>query len=136
VALEGPAVVDLAGGRALVIGGSEQQGASLVPSARAFLLETSGPVVRVRELLPMDAPRPAPRAVRMGNGWAYIEDASGAPAAWFDPAAERFTPAIPLPLRRNHALAGGTGAQVYLTGGSGTDGGLEDTTLVLELRCL
>ncbi len=134
--LEGPAVVGLKGGRALVIGGSELQGTSLVPSARAFLFEASGSVVRVRELLPMDTPRPSPRAVRAGNGWVYIEDTSGAPAAWFDPASERFTPATPVPLRRNHSLAGGPGAQVYLTGGSGSDGGLEDTTLVLELRCL
>ncbi|WP_224240511.1 Kelch repeat-containing protein [Hyalangium gracile] len=135
-ALEGPAVVELTGGRALVIGGSERVGASLVPSARAFLLETSGDVVRVREVLPMDRPRPNPRAVRIGNGWVYIEDASGAPAAWFDPASERFTPATPLPTRRHHTLAGGSGAQVYATGGSGADGGLEDSTLVLELRCL
>lgn len=134
-ALEGPAVVNLTGGRALVIGGFEQVGASLVPSARAFLLETSGPVVRVRELQPMDAPRTAPRAVRAGNGWVYIEDANGAPGAWFDPAAERFTPAVPLPARRNHALAGGSGAQVYFAGGTGFDGGLEDTLLELELRC-
>jgi hypothetical protein len=136
VPLEGPAVVELTGGRTLVLGGSEQVGASLVPSARAFLLEMSGSVVRVRELLPMDTERPSPRAVHAGNGWVYVEDSSGAPAAWFDPASERFTPATPLPVRRNHTLAGGTGAQVYLTGGSGADGGLEDSTLVLELRCL
>ena len=116
-ALEGPAVVELTGGRALVLGGSEQVGASLVPSARAFLFETSGSVVRVRELLPMDTARASPRAARLGNGWVYVEDTSGAPAAWFDPASERFTPATPLPVRRNHTLAGGTGAEVYLAGG-------------------
>ncbi|MFL5347576.1 MAG: hypothetical protein ACJ8AT_22550 [Hyalangium sp.] len=135
VALEAPAVVGLKAGRALVFGGLEQQGASLVPSARAFLFEASGSVVRVRELLPMDTPRSSPRAVLAGNGWVYVEDANGAPAAWFDPASERFTPATPLPSRRNHSLAAGPGAQVYLAGGSGSDGGLEDTTLVLELRC-
>ena len=135
VALEGPAVVNLTGGRALVVGGFEQVGASLVPSARAFLLETSGSVVRVRELRPMDAPRTAPRAARAGNGWVYIEDGHGASGVWFDPAAERFTPAAPLPARRNHALTGGAGAQVYFVGGAGSDGGLEDTLLELELRC-
>ena len=134
-ALEGPAVVNLGSGRALVVGGFEQVGASLLPSARAFLLETSGPVVRVRELRPMPEPRTAPRAARAGNGWVYIEDGNGAPGVWFDPAAERFTPAVPLPPRRNHALAGGAGAQVYLVGGAGSDGGLEDTLLELELRC-
>jgi hypothetical protein len=134
-ALEGPAVVNLTGGRALVIGGFEQVGASLVPSARAFLLETSGPVVRVRELRPMDVARTAPRAARAGNGWVYIEDANGAPGAWFDPASERFTPAAPLPTRRDHTLAGGAGAQVYFVGGGGSDGGLEDTLVELELRC-
>jgi hypothetical protein len=135
VSLEGPAVVDLAGGRALVVGGRELVGTSLQPSARAFLLESSGSVVRVRELLPMDVPRTAPRAVRAGNGWVFIEDADGAPATWFDPAAERFTRATPLPTRRNHSLAGGAGAQIYAAGGAGADGGLEDTTLALELRC-
>jgi hypothetical protein len=128
-------VVNLGSGRALVVGGFEQVGASLLPSARAFLLETSGPVVRVRELRPMPEPRTAPRAARAGNGWVYIEDGNGAPGVWFDPAAERFTPAVPLPPRRNHALAGGAGAQVYLVGGAGSDGGLEDTLLELELRC-
>ena len=134
-ALEAPAVVDLAGGRALVLGGRELVGAALLPTARAFLLESSGSVVRARELLPMEVARSAPRAVRAGNGWVYIEDANGAPPVWFDPASERFIPATPLPARRNHALAGGTGAQVYLAGGAGADGGLEDTLLVLEVRC-
>jgi hypothetical protein len=134
-ALEAPAVVDLTGGRALVAGGLEQMGASRVPTARAFLLESSGTVVRARELLPMEVARSAPRAVRAGNGWVYIEDANGAPPVWFDPASERFVPATPLPMRRNHALAGGTGAQVYLAGGAGADGGLEDSLLVLEVRC-
>ncbi len=135
VALEGPAVVGLGSGRALVLGGREQVGASTVPSARAFLLEKAGPVVRVRELLPMDTPRAAPRAVLAGNGWVYLEDGNGAPPAWFDPAAERFTLATPLPPRSQHALAGGAGAQVYAAGGIGADGGLEDTASVLELRC-
>jgi hypothetical protein len=134
-ALEGPAVVGLSGGRALVVGGFEQIGAARVPSARAFLFETSGAVVRVRELRPMDAPRSAPRAARAGNGWVYIEDGNGASGLWFDPASERFTPAASLPLRRNHALVGGAGAQVYFAGGSGSDGGLEDSLLELELRC-
>jgi hypothetical protein len=135
VSLEGPAVVELPGGRALVIGGRELVGTSLLPSARAFLLESSGPVVRVREVLPMEVPRTAPHAVRAGNGWVFIEDADGAPPVWFDPAAERFTRSTPLPVRRNHSLAGGSGAEIYATGGTGSDGGLEDTTLVLELRC-
>lgn len=134
-AFEAPAVVGLSGGRALVVGGFEQAGTARVPSARAFLFETSGSVVRVRELRPMEVPRSAPRATRAGNGWVYIEDGNGAPGVWFDPASERFTPAAPLPLRRNHALTGGAGAQVYFAGGSGTDGGLEDTLLELELRC-
>ncbi|MDY7233161.1 hypothetical protein [Hyalangium rubrum] len=135
VALEGPAVVSLSGARALVLGGSEQVGASLVPSARVFLVERPGAVVRVRELLPMDTARVAPRAVRVGNGWVYVEDAAGTPPVWFDPAAERFTPATALPTRRDHALAGGAGAQVYAAGGTGADGGLDDTAGVLELRC-
>jgi hypothetical protein len=135
VALEGPAVVSLAGSRALVIGGREQRGVSLAPSARVFLVELAGGVGRVRELQPMDGPRTAPRAVRAGNGWVYVEDAAGAPPLWFDPAAERFAPATALPTRRNHALAGGTGAQVYTAGGTAADGGLEDTAGVLELRC-
>ncbi len=134
-ALEAPAVVDLTGGRALVVGGFEQVGATRLPTTRAFLLESSGSVVRARELRPMEVPRSAPRAVRAGNGWVYIEDANGAPPVWFDPASERFIPATPLPMRRNHALAGGPGAQVYLAGGTGADGGLEDTLLVLEARC-
>ncbi|MBN1207585.1 MAG: hypothetical protein JXB05_22140, partial [Myxococcaceae bacterium] len=113
-ALEGPAVVGLARNRALVLGGRERVGASLVPSARAFLFEAAGPVVRTREVLPMDTPLPSPRAVRAGNGWVYVEDATGAPGFWFDPAAERFTPATPVPSRRQHALTGGTGAQVYM----------------------
>jgi hypothetical protein len=128
-------VVGLAGGRALVLGGREQVGGSLAPSSRVFLLELAGGVARVRELQPMDGPRTAPRAVRTGNGWVYVEDAAGAAPLWFDPAAERFTPAAALPPRRNHALAGGTGAQVYTAGGTGADGGLEDTVGVLELRC-
>ncbi|WP_224368527.1 hypothetical protein [Hyalangium versicolor] len=135
-ALEGPAVVSLSGNRALVIGGREQVGAALVPSARVFLLEQSGGVVRARELLPMDTPRPSPRAARLGNGWVYVEDSTGVPSAWFDPAAEHFTPATPLPPRHGHTLVGGTGTETYLVGGSGADGGLEDSTLVLELRCL
>jgi hypothetical protein len=135
VALEGPAVVGLSGNRALVLGGQEQVGAGLAPSSRVFLVELLGNVVRVRELQRMDGPRAAPRAVRAGNGWAYVEDAAGAPPLWFDPAAERFTPATALPVRRNHALAGGSGPQVYAAGGTGADGGLDDTAGVLELRC-
>ncbi len=135
VALEGPAVVGLNGNRALVLGGQEQIGAGLAPSSRAFLVEMIGGTVRVRELPRMDLPRSAPRAVRAGNGWVYLEDAAGAPPLWFDPAAERFTPATALPTRREHALAGGSGPQVYAAGGIGADGGLEDTTGVLELRC-
>ncbi len=134
-ALEAPAVVDLTGGRALVLGGLEQVGTSRVPSARAFLLESSGAVVRARELLPMEVPRSAPRAVRAGNGWVYIEDANGAPPGWFDPATERFLPATPAPVRRNATLVGSTGTQVFLVGGTGADGGLEDSWVVLELRC-
>jgi hypothetical protein len=134
-ALEGPAVVGLSGNRALVLGGQEQIGAGLAPSSRVFVVEMIGGVVRVRELPRLDGPRAAPRAVRAGNGWAYVEDAAGAPPLWFDPAAERFTPATILPVRRNHALAGGAGPQVYAAGGTGGDGGLDDTASVLELRC-
>jgi hypothetical protein len=135
VALEGPAVVGLTPTRVLVLGGQEQAGAGLVPSSRVFLVEMVGTGARVRELQRMDGPRAAPRAVRAGNGWLYVEDTSGAPPLWFDPAAERFTPATALPTRRNHALAGGSGPQVYAAGGTGADGGLEDTASVLELRC-
>jgi hypothetical protein len=135
VALEGPAVVGLGGNRALVLGGRAQAGVGTSPSSRVFLLELAGSGVRVRELQPMDGPRASPRAVRAGNGWAYVEDAAGAPPLWFDPAAERFAPATVLPTRRNHALAGGTGPQVYAAGGIGTDGGLDDSFSVLELRC-
>jgi hypothetical protein len=135
VALEGPAVVGLAPNQVLVLGGQEQAGAGLVPSSRVFLVELVGTVARVRELQRMDGPRAAPRAVRAGNGWLYVEDTAGAPPLWFDPAAERFTPATALPTRRNHALAGGSGPQVYAAGGTGADGGLEDTASVLELRC-
>jgi hypothetical protein len=135
VALEGPAVVELNGNRVLVLGGYEQIGAGLAPSSRVFLVELIGGTPRVEELPRMDGARSAPRAVRAGNGWVYIEDAAGAPPLWFDPAAERFTPATPLPVRRNHALAGGSGPQVYAAGGTGADGGLDDTAGVLELRC-
>jgi len=135
VALEGPAVVGLPPNRVLVLGGQEQSGAGLTPSSRVFLVELVAAVARVRELPRMDGPRAAPRAVRAGNGWLYLEDSAGAPPLWFDPAAERFTPATALPTRRNHALAGGSGPQVYAAGGTGADGGLEDTAAVLELRC-
>lgn len=137
VALEAPAVVSLPGGRALVAGGREAgPGGTLVPTARAFLLESSGEVVRVRELLPMDAPRAEPRAVRAGNGWVYLEDAAGGAPLWFDPISERFTPAVALPGgRRGHALAGGAGGQVFAAGGSRADGGLEDSVVVVELSC-
>ncbi|HLK99600.1 MAG TPA: hypothetical protein VK539_03405 [Myxococcaceae bacterium] len=135
VALEGPAVVGLTPNQVLVLGGQEQAGAGLMPSSRVFLVELVGSVARVRELQRMDGPRAAPRAVRAGNGWLYVEDTAGAPPLWFDPAAERFTPATALPTRRNHALAGGSGPQVYAAGGTGADGGLEDTASVLELRC-
>ena len=135
VALEGPAVVGLTPNQVLVLGGQEQAGAGLMPSSRVFLVELVGSVARVRELQRMDGPRAAPRAVRAGNGWLYVEDTAGAPPLWFDPAAERFTPATALPSRRNHALAGGSGPQVYAAGGTGADGGLEDTASVLELRC-
>ncbi len=136
VALEGPAVVGLSRNRALVVGGLEQVDGALVPSARAFLFEASGGVVRVREALPLDEPLPSPRAARAGNGWVYVEDATGAPAVWFDPAAERFTPATPVPPRSQHALTGGTGPQVYMAGGVRADGQLDDSLVVLELRCL
>lgn len=138
VALEAPAVVSLPGGRALVAGGREPgPGGALVPSARAFLLESSGEVVRVRELLPLDAPRPSPRAVRAGNGWVYLEDASGVAPVWFDPVSERFIPATPLPDGRSgHALAGGPGGRVYAAGGTVENGRLEDSVVMLELSCL
>jgi hypothetical protein len=137
VALESPAVVDLAAGRALVVGGREAlPGGGLAPSARAFLLERAGPVVRVRELAPMERPRAAPRAVRAGNGWVFVEDGEGAPPAWFDPAAERFTPAVSLPLPRSgHTLTGGVEGRVYAVGGRGPDGSLYDTALVMQVRC-
>jgi hypothetical protein len=137
VALEAPAVVSLPGGRALVAGGREPgPGGGLVPSARAFLLESSGEVVRVRELLPLDAPRAQPRAVRAGNGWVYLEDAAGGAPVWFDPISERFTPAVALPgARREHALAGGLGGRVFAAGGTGPDGGLDDSVAVVELSC-
>jgi hypothetical protein len=138
VALESPAVVDLPAGRALVVGGREQvSGGGLVPSARAFLLERAGGVVRVRELAPMDVPRAAPRAVRASNGWVYVEDAAGAPPAWFDPSAERVTPAAspPTPSRSGHALAAGTDARVYAVGGSRPDGRMYDTALVVQMDC-
>ncbi|WP_164010710.1 hypothetical protein [Pyxidicoccus trucidator] len=137
VALESPAVVDLSSSRALVVGGREAlPGGGLVPSSRAFLLERAGSVVRVRELAPMDVPRASPRAVRAGNGWLYIEDRAGAAPAWFDPAAERFTPATPPPEpRTGHSLVGGSDARVYAVGGAGPDGGLSDTVLMGQVRC-
>lgn len=137
VALESPAVVSLPGRRVLVAGGREPgPGGALVPSARAFLLESSGEVVRVRELLPLDAPRAQPRAVRAGNGWVYLEDAAGGAPVWFDPVSERFTPAVALPGgRRQHALAGGPGGQVFAAGGSTSGGGLDDSVVVVELSC-
>lgn len=137
VALESPAVVSLPGGRALVAGGREPgQGGTLVPSARAFLLESSGEVVRVRELLPMDAPRAQPRAVRAGNGWVYLEDAAGGAPAWFDPVSERFTPAVALPGgRQRHALVGGVGGRVFAAGGGSPDAGLDDSVVVVDLSC-
>ncbi|MFP2911453.1 hypothetical protein ACLESD_41795, partial [Pyxidicoccus sp. 3LFB2] len=78
----------------------------------------------------------SPRAVRAGNGWLYMEDRAGAAPAWFDPAAERFTPATPLPeSRTGHALVGGADARVYAVGGAGPDGGLSDTALMGQVRC-
>ncbi|MBZ4417596.1 kelch repeat-containing protein [Myxococcus sp. RHSTA-1-4] len=137
VALESPAVVDLASGRALVVGGREAlPGGGLAPSSRAFLLERAGTVVRVRELAPMERPRAAPRAVRAGNGWVFVEDGEGAPPVWFDPAAERFTPAVSLPTSRTgHALTAGPEGRVYAVGGRGPDGSLYDTALIVQMRC-
>ncbi len=137
VALESPAVVEVSSGRALVVGGREAlPSGGLAPSARVFLLERAGTVVRVRELAAMDVPRASPRATRAGNGWVYVEDRAGAGPAWFDSASERFTPATPAPTpRTGHTLVGGTDARVFAVGGSGPDGGLSDTALEVQVRC-
>ncbi|MFY2560281.1 hypothetical protein ACN469_21905 [Corallococcus terminator] len=131
--LTSPAVVELKSGRALILGGRE---AGIVASSRAFLLERNAGVVRVRELSSMDAPRGAPRAVRAGNGWVYVEDREGAAAAWFDPASERFTPAVSLSTpRRGHALVGGVDGRVYVVGGSRPDAGSDGLSWSIEPRC-
>ncbi|QSQ21413.1 hypothetical protein JY651_40535 [Pyxidicoccus parkwayensis] len=137
VALEGPAVVSLSSTRALIAGGREAlPNGSLAPSARVFLLERAGTVVRVRELASMEVPRASPRAVRVGNGWLYIEDGAGGPPAWFDPASERFTPATSAATpRAAHTLAGGSDARVFVVGGTGPDGRLSDTALEVQVRC-
>ncbi|QSQ11929.1 hypothetical protein [Myxococcus landrumensis] len=133
VPLSAPAVVELKSGRALVLGGRE---VGVMPSARAFLLERNTGRVRMRELTPMDVARGAPRAVLAGNGWVYVEDTDGAPAAWFDPASERFTPAVSLSTpRQGHALVGGPGGSVHLVGGSRPDAGPEGLSWVIEPRC-
>lgn len=132
-ALTTPAVVELRSGRALILGGRES---GIVPSSRAFLLERNAGVVRVRELSSMDAPRGAPRAVRAGNGWVYVEAGEGVAAAWFDPASERFTPAVSLSTpRRGHALVGGVDGRVYVVGGSRPDAGSDGLSWFIEPRC-
>ncbi|XXF78215.1 kelch repeat-containing protein [Myxococcaceae bacterium GXIMD 01537] len=135
-ALEAPAVVALSESRVLVVGGREPGPSGLVPSRRAFLLEAVGGVLRVRPVTGLDWAQAAPRAVRAGNGWVYVEDTAGAAPHWFDPVSERFTPAVALPDgRRQHALAGGPGGRVFAVGGTTSGGGLRDSVTLLELRC-
>jgi hypothetical protein len=132
LALAEPAVVALADGRVLVVGGS--RGGTQV-SARAFLVQVRAGVVDLREVGSMQVAKGKPRAARAPNDWVYVDDAgtfSPAPE-WFDPVAERFVPGS-APERRGYAVAGPYGSGVALTGG-GPNGTPDGKLVVLTPSC-